>query len=270
MPLKGKALPTTSSQRSNPTRAQIFIVERQSTNVFIKLDGMLQALFRLFHAARDARVAGKAESDHGNLGMYRLRSQQNGFRLLYTLDPPNRIGETDPPDLRFQAQPSQGGWQPRRPCPISWLPCKAEHRVPRTSLRFLSSGAISSRTMRRIVEHSQLEIAARSKDMPLPIGFQGIGDSWRKKKSAFVATQVTSRKAPAVTASINERPEMMILRLPAQWAFFFHGLAAGDPLAGDHRRSSPASQMARDGRNRSVVSWMKAKSGSHCGCSILR
>ena len=30
---------------------------------------------------------------------------------------------------------------------------------------------------RRIVEHSQLEIAARSKDMPLPIGFQGIGAS---------------------------------------------------------------------------------------------
>ena len=25
---------------------------------------------------------------------------------------------------------------------------------------------------------------------------------------------------------------MMIVRLPAQWAFFFHGLAAGDPRAG--------------------------------------
>ena len=30
---------------------------------------------------------------------------------------------------------------------------------------------------RRIVEHSQFEIPARSKDMPLPIGFQKIGDS---------------------------------------------------------------------------------------------
>ena len=54
---------------------------------------------------------------------------------------------------------------------------------------------------RRIVEHSQLEIAARRKDMPLPITFQGIGDSWRKTKSAFVATQTTSRKAAAVTAN---------------------------------------------------------------------
>jgi hypothetical protein len=38
---------------------------------------------------------------------------------------------------------------------------------------------------------------------------------------------------------------MMILRLPAQWASFFHGLAAGDPLAGDRPRSFPASQPAR-------------------------
>ena len=53
-------------------------------------------------SARDARVAGKVEGDHGNLGMYRLRSQQNGFRLLNTLDPPKRIGETDPPALVFR------------------------------------------------------------------------------------------------------------------------------------------------------------------------
>jgi len=83
MPLEDKALPTTPSQRSNPTTGGD--LHRQAAN------------FRLFHAARDARVVGKVESDHGNLGMYRLRPQQNGFRLLYTLDPPNRIGETDPP-----------------------------------------------------------------------------------------------------------------------------------------------------------------------------
>ena len=42
-----------------------------------------------------------------------------------------------------------------------------------------------------------------------------------------MATQVTSRKAPAVTANIDERPEMMIIRLSAQWAFFFHGVVGG-------------------------------------------
>ena len=43
--------------------------------------------------------------------------------------------------------------------------------------------------------------------MPLPIGFQGIGACWRKKKSAFVATQVTKRKAPTVTAGIKSEPK---------------------------------------------------------------
>jgi hypothetical protein len=65
-----------------------------------------------------------------------------------------------------------------------------------------TSGAISFKDLRRIVEHSQLKIPAASKDMSLPIAFQGMGDSWRKTKSAFVATQTTSRKAATVTASI--------------------------------------------------------------------
>jgi hypothetical protein len=29
-----------------------------------------------------------------------------------------------------------------------------------------------------------------------------MGESWRKKKSAFVATQVTSKKAPTATANM--------------------------------------------------------------------
>ena len=65
-----------------PQRPEIFIVNRQSPNVLIKLNGMPQASFCLLHAARDAPVAGEAESDHGNFGMYRLRPQQNGFRLI--------------------------------------------------------------------------------------------------------------------------------------------------------------------------------------------
>jgi hypothetical protein len=107
-----------------PQRPEIFIVNRQSTNVFIKRDGMPQANFRLFHAARDARVAGKAESDHGNFGMYRLRPEQNGFRLRNAFDASDRIGETDLPAPRFQVEPSPDGWQPLRPYPTSWLPCR--------------------------------------------------------------------------------------------------------------------------------------------------
>jgi hypothetical protein len=35
-----------------------------------------------------------------------------------------------------------------------------------------------------------------------------MGDSWRKKKSPFVAIQVTRRNAPAVTASIISEPKL--------------------------------------------------------------
>jgi hypothetical protein len=50
-----------------PQRPEIFIVNRQSPNVLIKLNGMPQASFCLLHAARDARVAGKIESDQWQL-----------------------------------------------------------------------------------------------------------------------------------------------------------------------------------------------------------
>jgi hypothetical protein len=95
---------------------------------------------------------------------------------------------------------------------------------------------------------------------------------WRllkKDKKSLRGYPNDQQEAASRYSQHDERPEMMILRLPAQWAFFFHGLAAGYPLAGDHRRSSHASDGV-DGKNRSVVSWMKAKRGSHCGCSILR
>jgi hypothetical protein len=48
---------------------------------YIKLDAC-RVFFRLHHCGRDARVVGEGERDHGNLGMYRLRPEQNGFRLL--------------------------------------------------------------------------------------------------------------------------------------------------------------------------------------------
>jgi hypothetical protein len=61
-------------------------------------------------------------------------------------------------------------------------------------------------SQRRIVKHSKLKISARSKGMPLPIAFQGIGDSWRKTKGASVAKR-TSRKATVMTVSIMSSPK---------------------------------------------------------------
>ena len=164
-----------------------------------------KALFRLVHAC-DARITGKVESDHGNLGMYRLRPQHNGFRILNAFGASNRIGEADPP-TSFRDQPLPSGWQLLRPYPISWPPYRCSH--VRRGLRCGSYPlARSLREPRRIVEHSKLKIATRSKDVPLPISFQRIGDAWRKKNNALAATHVTIRKAPAVTASIKTEPKL--------------------------------------------------------------
>jgi hypothetical protein len=59
--------------------------------------------------------------------------------------------------------------------------------------------------------------------MPLPIVVQGIGDSWRKTNSAFVAIQTTSWK----DCEHYERPEMMFVSLSAQGAYFFRYFALG-------------------------------------------
>jgi hypothetical protein len=74
-------------QTSNPIPQwfQIAIVDSQFPNVFIKLNGMAQVLFRLFHASLDAGVAGQCERNHGNVGMYRLRPKQNDFGLRVNL-----------------------------------------------------------------------------------------------------------------------------------------------------------------------------------------
>jgi hypothetical protein len=77
-------------------------------------------------------------------------------------------------------------------------------RAPRTSLRVLSLRLNLFEDLGRSVEHAQLNIPAAR----LAISFQGIGASWRKKKKAFVATQVISRKAPVVIASIKSDPKL--------------------------------------------------------------
>jgi hypothetical protein len=51
-----------------PNGSQIFIVERQSANVLIKLDRIPQALLGVLHATGGARVAGKVERITATLG----------------------------------------------------------------------------------------------------------------------------------------------------------------------------------------------------------
>jgi hypothetical protein len=148
---------------------------------------MQQALFRLSNAAGAARIARKIEGDHGNFGMNRLRPQQNGFCILNAFGASNRVGETDLPacGLRinlYQMAGNGGCHVPLLGRHINGNACAQDLRA-RLVLR-----CDLLKSQRSIVEHSQLKIPTRSKDMPLPIGFQRIAAPWRKKRTAFVAT----------------------------------------------------------------------------------
>jgi hypothetical protein len=60
-----------------------------------------------------------------------------------------------------------------------------------------------------LVEDPRLKVATGSKDVPLPIRFQGTGGYWSRSNRALVAIHdVTSKKAPAVTASIKSEPKL--------------------------------------------------------------
>ena len=62
-------LETDPSRRSRnpsdpvPQSSEIFVIEGQTPNVFIKIDGMLQSCFGLLHVTRDTRIAGEIESN---------------------------------------------------------------------------------------------------------------------------------------------------------------------------------------------------------------
>jgi hypothetical protein len=127
---------------------------------------------------------------------------------------------------------------------------KRTTRAPRTSVRFLSSGAISSRTS-----------AAESN---IPSSIYPLHDEQESRRSH---------------GQNNERPEMMILRLATQCAFFFHGLgysSSSEPRgkAGSCGSASPNKSgqavAGGDGRYRSAVCLINSSSGSHCGCSVFR
>ena len=114
--------------------------------------------------------------------------------------PASRIGQIDPPACFFGLDLHQMTCHRSRHVPFLGCHLEVNTRLEDLVARLIL-GLNLFQDLRCLVDHSQLEVAARSKDMLLPIGLQGIGDSWRKTKSALVASQVTSRKAPAVTAN---------------------------------------------------------------------
>jgi hypothetical protein len=63
--------------------------------------------------------------------------------------------------------------------------------------------------------HFQLKIAGRSKDMPLRVIAQGVGESWINMKSALVAHPSYQQEGTSRDSQHYERPEMMIVRMLA-------------------------------------------------------
>jgi hypothetical protein len=81
--------------------------------------------------------------------------------------------------------------------------------------------------LRCLIEHSQLKIPARSKDMPLPNRVSRNRRLLKEENERLCGCPGHQQKTAGRHSQHDERPEMMILRLPAQWAFFFHWLAGG-------------------------------------------
>ena len=136
-------------------------------------------------APGDARIAGKIEHDYNIPRMNHARFEQDCLRFLYSLGPPDRIGQLSPPrGVPWHDLHKVTG----KGC--SQSPFPGRHVESETRSQDLDAGLVRGRNLieckRRIVQHSQLDIPARDKDAPLPIRVQGIRDSCTKEKSAFV------------------------------------------------------------------------------------
>ena len=96
-------------------------------------------------------------------------------------------------------------------------------RAPKTSLRFLSSGAISSRT-----GAAESNFPAQDTSCKQGGAFANRSSRHRrlleKDKQRFGSRPDHEPEGAGCDSQHNERPEMMILRLATQCAFFFHGL----------------------------------------------
>jgi hypothetical protein len=85
---------------------------RANAEISIKIDRIPEAFFGLFHAARNARITGKVENDHGNFEINGLRRSRMASAFSTLSFKP--LGETDPqPAVSGSALPV--GWQLLQP-----------------------------------------------------------------------------------------------------------------------------------------------------------
>ena len=103
---------------------------------------MPQSNLRLLSAAGDARIAGKIEHNYNIPRMNRARFEQDCLRFLYSLGPPDRIGQLSPPRgvLWHDLHKVTGEGCSQSPFPGRHV---ESGRAPKTSMRVWSACAIS-------------------------------------------------------------------------------------------------------------------------------
>jgi hypothetical protein len=126
------------------------------------------------------------------------RLKQDCLRSLESFASPDRISHLNPPRrvLWLNLHKVTGEVCSQPPFPGRNVESQARSQD-------LDAGLVRERDLierrARIVQHPQLEIPARGKDALLPIAVQGIGDSRLKAKRAFVATHMSTGKAPGAS-----------------------------------------------------------------------
>ena len=114
---------------------------------------------------------------------------------------PTRQG--DPPIRVVRVDLHEIGLRPLPPCPISWPRIERDTRTQDLNARLILRLDLLE-GQRRLVEHVQVEIAARGEDVLSPVQLHGIGGNCRRTMRLFVAIHVVSKKTPAVTSIMSE------------------------------------------------------------------
>jgi hypothetical protein len=147
------------------------------------------------------------------------------------------------PGCRIRLLHAAGDWQPLRPFPSSSQPCRGSH--VRRGLRCGSYPL--ARSLPKREPHRRTFPVQDTRSTQEHAFANRFSRDWRllkKDKNRLRGHPNDQQESRSSHCKHYERPKMMSVRLPAQWAFFYHGLAAGDPLAGEHRRRPPGSQRA--------------------------
>jgi hypothetical protein len=155
-----------------------------------------------------------------------MRPEKNGFRLLNAFGASNRIDETDPPASGFRINLHKVAGNRCGHIPL--FGCHVREQRERQGLRCASYPLAQS--LPEPSPRSRTFLARYIRCKQGRAFANRFSREWRllkKDKKRLFGHPNDQQESRRHESQHYERPEMTTLRLPAQWAFFFHGLAAG-------------------------------------------